>query len=184
MSSALADIVTPRLLLRLMGGDVIAMLLDGKLKEPATLLNAAIPEEILERPSSLKFTQVQLNKDSLYLPWSARAILLKDELKMVGLIRFHSSPDPVELHAYARDAIELGYRIFSAYRNNRYAAEALDAMMNWAQLHFGITSFVASVAPDNIASNRLISSFGFVRVGEAVDETDGIEYIFLRKAEG
>jgi RimJ/RimL family protein N-acetyltransferase len=160
------------------------LLLDGKQGEAGTILDAIIPDEILEWPSSLKFTLVQLNKDSSYLPWSARAIILKDERTMVGLIRFHSSPDPVELREYARDAVELGYRIFLAYRNNKYAAEALDAMVSWAQLHFGITSFVASVAPDNIPSNRLISSFGFVKVGEVLDETDGVEYVFLRKVTG
>jgi ribosomal-protein-alanine N-acetyltransferase len=182
MRSPLADIETSRLVLRLIGAEAITLLLDGKLTEAGVLLGAIIPEELLEKPGSLIYTQTQLNNDSTYLPWSARAIILKNEPNVIGLIRFHSSPDPVELHTWSRNAVELGYRIFSPHRRNKYAAEAVDAMMDWAELHFGINRFIASVAPGNIASNRLISSFGFARIGERVDEIDGIEYVFLKVA--
>ena len=41
-------------------------------------------------------------------------------------------------------------------------------------------AFVVSISPDNGPSLRLIERPGFVKVGEAVDEADGIEHVFVR----
>ena len=54
--------------------------------------------------------------------------------------------------------------------------------MAWAQTTFGVCRFVASVSPTNEPSLRLIARFGFQRVGEHIDEIDGIEHIFMRVA--
>jgi ribosomal-protein-alanine N-acetyltransferase len=100
---------------------------------------------------------------------------------MIGIIRFHSSPRPIEFPGRDGLAVEFGYRVFLTYRSNGYATEAVKAMMDWSQLHYGINKYLASVSPDNLISNRLISSFGFIKVGEVNDETDGIEYVFLKE---
>jgi len=175
------DIVTPRLLLRLMEGDVVDACLAGDLARAGKSLGVAIPGELLDKPSGLQFAQTRLTEDPLYRPWSMRAIILPDAIKMVGHVRFHSRPDPDDLHPYARSAVELGYQVFPAYRRRGYASEAVGAAMHWAQAAFGIHRFVASVAPDNKPSLALIGRFGFAKVGRQVDEVDGIEDVYLRE---
>jgi ribosomal-protein-alanine N-acetyltransferase len=179
MHIPLDDIITPRLILRLMNDDVIEACLAGNLRNAGRLLGASVPKELLEHTSSFKYGQQQLNSDPEYKPWSARAVILPEEQVMIGLIRFHSRPDPEYLHAYVRDAVELGYRIFKGYRRLNYATEAIKAMMTWAQTEFGVHKFVASVSPDNIPSLQLVTRMGFTKIGEAMDEVDGMEYVLL-----
>lgn len=173
------DIVTPRLILRVMSNEVIEACLAGNLRIAGRLLGASIPEDLLEHTSSFKYGQQQLNADPDYLPWSARALILPEEKVMIGLIRFHTRPDPEYLHTYVRDAVELGYRIFKNYRRLNYATEAIKAMMSWAQIEFGINKFVASVSPKNKPSLQLATRIGFTKIGEAIDDVDGMEYVLL-----
>src|ERR1700754_566146 len=167
------DIVTPRLLLRLMSNEVIEACLAGNLRSAGRLLGASIPKDLLEHTSSFKYNQQQLRDDPDYLPWSARAVILPEEKVMIGLIRFHTRPDPEYLHIYVRDAVELGYRIFKNYQRLNYATEAIKAMMTWAQTEFGVNKFVASVSPNNISSFQLVTRMGFTKIGEIMDDVDG-----------
>jgi len=59
-----------------------------------------------------------------------------------------------------------------------YAIEAVRSIFDWAHEHHGIRRFVASVAPDNEPSLRLIGQLGFRRIGEQLDPIDGLEYVF------
>ena len=111
-----------------------------------------------------------------------RAIVLPQDLTMIGHVRFHSSPDPKYLRRYARNAVEFGYYIFKEHRRQGYATEAVKAIIDWAQAEFGVHRFVASVSPDNQPSLRMIARCGFVRVGTELDEVDDIEQVFLRNA--
>ncbi len=181
MPAALADIVTPRLVLRLMGREGVEACLAGDLARAEQLLGARIPNVLLDYPSSLGFAKVRLDEDPQYQPWSFRAIILPDDRTMVGHIRFHSRPDPDDLQAYARDAVEFGYRVFPEYRRRGYAAEASDAVMNWARAMFGVRKFIVTVSPDNKPSQAVIARFGFVRIGQQMDEIDGIEDVYLRE---
>lgn len=178
-NTPLDDIITPRLILRLMSTDVIEACLAGNLRSAGNLLGAGIPKELLEHTSSFRYGQQQLDNDPDYLPWSARAIILPEEKVMIGMIRFHTRPDPEYLHTYVRDAVELGYRIFTGYRRLNYATEALKAMMTWAQSNFGVYKFVVSISPNNIPSLQLVKRLGFTKIGEAMDDVDDMEHIFL-----
>jgi ribosomal-protein-alanine N-acetyltransferase len=174
------DIVTGRLVLRLMEREVVDACLVGDLRSGEQLLGIAIPDELLDEPTSLRYAQAQLAADPQYRPWSIRAIVLQATRTMVGYIRFHSPPDPDYLRPLARSAVEFGYRIFSEHRRNRYATEAAGAAMGWAQATFGIGRFVVCVSPDNKPSLALISHFGFSNIGQHIDEIDGLEHIYLR----
>jgi RimJ/RimL family protein N-acetyltransferase len=174
-------ISTPRLVLRLMEGEVVEACLAGDLAHAGHLLGVAIPRELLDNPSSLKFAQARLAADPRYRPWSIRAIILAASQTMVGHIRFHSCPDPEDLRPYASAAIEFGYRVFPEHRRRGYATEAASAMMDFARAH-GVERFVVSVSPDNAPSLALIAHFGFARIGEHMDEVDGLEHIYLREA--
>jgi ribosomal-protein-alanine N-acetyltransferase len=181
MFDPLADIVTPRLILRLMPREAVDATLAGDVAGAAALLGASIPDDLLAHPSSLAFAKVQLDADPHYQPWSMRAIILPADRMMVGHVRFHSRPDPDDLHMFARDAVEFGYRIFPQYRRRGYAVEASGAAMEWARAAFGVRRFIASVSPDNTASLAVIARFGFARTGQQVDETDGVEDVYLRQ---
>ncbi|OWK71657.1 GNAT family N-acetyltransferase [Pedobacter sp. AJM] len=174
------DIVTSRLILRLMDKAVISNCLNKNLAEAAHLLKTQIPVELLDYPSSLQYALKQFEADESYLPWAARAIILPEANQMVGLVRFHSQPNPEYLKDYASHAVEFGYQIFKDYRKNGYATEAVIALMDWAKTTFGVVNFIASVSPDNKDSLKLISGLGFKKIGEVMDERDGLEYIFLK----
>jgi ribosomal-protein-alanine N-acetyltransferase len=75
MQSSCEDIVTPRVVLRLMGWEVIEAILCGDLDYAERILNLQIPQELLDNSSTLKYTRLELKRDSSYLPWSARAII-------------------------------------------------------------------------------------------------------------
>ena len=66
-----------------LAGDVAA--LEGR-------LGAMVPIDLLRDPAVLTYAQAELARDADYLPWSARAIILKHSMQMVGHIRFHSRP--------------------------------------------------------------------------------------------
>jgi ribosomal-protein-alanine N-acetyltransferase len=176
----LNDIQTPRLILRLMNEEVTTACLAGDLDSAALLLGVSIPNDLLHQPAGLECGREELAMDPHYRPWSMRAIILSQTRTMVGLTRFHSRPDPEYLHGYARDAVEVGYCIFTDYRRRGYATEAVRAFMRWAQSVFGTRRFIAAVSSDNQPSLRLIARFGFAQVGTEVDDHDGIELVFLR----
>jgi RimJ/RimL family protein N-acetyltransferase len=174
------DILTQRLVLRLLEREALEACLAGDLKRAGQLLGIAVPSDLLSNPTALKFAQTQLDADPRYQPWSVRAIIVADAETMVGHIRFHSRPDPDYLHPFARSAVEFGYRIFPEHRRRGYATEAINAAMDWARTAFGIGRFVVSVSPDNTPSLAVVARFGFVQVGQHVDEIDGIENVYLR----
>jgi RimJ/RimL family protein N-acetyltransferase len=175
------DILTPRLVLRLMNREVIDACLAGELQHAGHLLDAGIPGELMDEPTALRFAQAQLDADPHYRPWSVRAIVLPAARAMVGHIRFHSRPDPDYLRPFGRAAVEFGYQVFPGHRRHGYATEAAGAVMDWAQAAFGVGRFIVCVSPDNAPSLALIARFGFTRIGQHMDEIDGIEHIYLRE---
>ena len=173
------DIETARLLLRHIAPRAIQAGLSGDLGTMAQDLAATVPRDLLEKPDVLRYSQARLADDAHYLPWSARAIILRASMVMVGHVRFHSSPDPDYLRPYARGAVEFGYEVFAAHRRQGYAEEALLGLMQWARRTHDVGRFVASVSPDNLPSANLVTKLGFEKVGEQVDPVDGIEYVYL-----
>lgn len=176
------DIQASRLVLRLMSREIVEACLSGDLARASRLLGVAIPAELLEEPAALRFALKRLDDTPGYAPWSIRAMIHRQERRMVGHIRFHSTPDPDYLRPYARDAVEFGYHVFAGDRRQRYATEAVGAAMDWAEAAFGIRTFIVTVSPDNTPSLALIAGYGFRKIGEHMDEVDGLEHIFLREA--
>jgi ribosomal-protein-alanine N-acetyltransferase len=173
------DIRTPRLILRCISPDVIDLGLSGEWAQAQAQLGASIPDDLMEDPSVLQLGRDRLAADPAYGPWSPRAIILSDANAMIGHAGFHSRPDPTYLKPYAHGAVELGYTVFEAHRRRGFGAEAVAGLMAWAVGAHRIFRFVACVSPDNTPSLRLISRLGFTRIGEHMDEVDGLEHIFL-----
>ena len=179
MPEALDDITTPRLILRLLGPEVSNACLNSNLVTAQDLLHVAIPEEFLDKLSSLQHDRRQLEEDPGYKPWASRALILKNEMTMIGLIRFHGSPASHADKPYMKGAVELGYRIFSNYRRKGYAREAVYGMINWATEGFRVHRFIASISPENLPSLALVRSLGFIKIDEVIDEIDGIEHVYM-----
>jgi RimJ/RimL family protein N-acetyltransferase len=99
---------------------------------------------------------------------------------MVGHISFHhKAPDPFLL-AYSRCGAELGYTIEALYRRQGYATESALAMMAWARKQ-GVEDFFLTISPQNIPSIRLAEAMQYRKIGELIDEIDGIEYLYTSK---
>jgi [ribosomal protein S5]-alanine N-acetyltransferase len=65
--------------------------------------------------------------------------------------------------------VELGYGTVSEHRNRGYATEAAAALVGWALGQPGVERVVARLAPDNVASVRVLEKAGLTREGPAGD---------------
>jgi [ribosomal protein S5]-alanine N-acetyltransferase len=153
-------------------------MLERRLEEAEKLLDLRLPDqpadEALERFMSHRLGQVR--SDLAMQRWLARAIVLRvGERPMVGNVGFHGKPG---VNAAGNpEAVEIGYGIVPEHRRQGYATEAVGALLDWARGE-GIAHFVASVAPDNEPSLKIIRKLGFVRTGEHIDPEDGLEHVF------
>ena len=160
-------IATPRLDLVELDVDAHRALVAGRLDQIA---GASVPEDFAGGvPSALRIAQ--LEADPGELPWLVRAVVLRDEARVVGSAGFHTPP--------ADGRAELGYEICAGDRRRGFAREAVIGLMDWAAPRVGV--FRASIAPGNVASRALVEGLGFVRVGEQMDPVDGLEWVFERR---
>ena len=121
-----------------------------------------------------------IEADAEQHPWMYRALVRKHDHVMVGHISFHhKAPDPF-YSEYSHAAAELGYTIEVPYRQQGYAKESALAMMDWARMQ-GVTDFFLTISPQNVPSIKLAESMHYRKIGELIDETDGIEYLYTAK---
>ena len=176
-------IKTPRLTLRLMSEQFMQACLEKQVLEAETLLSASISPPWFEEMGFLAMRVEQLRQDPDYTIWGPRAVVLESAVldtgaRMIGHIGFHGTPNQPYLLEFVPDGIEFGYTIDEAYRRRGFAFEASLALMRWAALEQGIRRFVLSVSPNNAASQGLAAKLGFNKVGEHMDEIDGVEEVF------
>lgn len=140
-------------------------------------LGYSLPEGLLDSTDVMELRLKQLRDDPALQPWLLRAIVLRDQRVMVGHIGFHTGPGADYLQAIAPGAVEFGFTVYPPHQRQGYAREASVAVMRWAKETHGVTRFVLSIRPDNVPSQALAASFGFIRIGSHVDEVDGVEDI-------
>ncbi len=110
----------------------------------------------------------QVRKDPAWLPWSLRAIVVREPVRaMVGHPNFHGPSGINDLSTPG--AAEMGYTVAAAHRGMGYATEVAGAMIEWACAEHGVTLFISGVEPDNAASLRVNDKLGFTRTGDVVD---------------
>lgn len=115
----------------------------------------------------------QMREDPAAEQWLARAIVLREgpSRPMIGHAGFHGQP--------AEDgSVEMGYTVFTPWRGHGYATEAVRGLMCWAGETHGIRRFVLSISPNNAPSLGIARKLGFSRIGQHIDEEDGLEYVF------
>ncbi len=171
-------ISTPRLDLTPFTPDFLRASLAGDLDRAVRLLAARLPDSWPTYRDTFQQRLEQLASDPALQPWLLRGMILRETRELIGHIGFHTSPNPAYLAELAPGGIEFGYTVLEPFRRQGYAREAAGALMNWARDQHGITCFVVSIRPDNVPSLALASRFGFQRIGEQMDEIDGLEHIF------
>src|SRR4051794_10064437 len=172
MASVDDVIVTDRLELVPLTPSLLRAVAGGGLGEGERRLNApggagwqeGVPAE---------YRLAQLAADPGEQPWLVRAVLLRTPRRVVGSIGFHAPPND-------QGRVEVGYDIVAGERRQGYAREAMHALLDWAWATGQARACVASVSPDNAPSLALIRDFEFRRVGEQIDEIDGLEWVFER----
>ena len=174
------DILTPRLCLKWMSPQFLEVSINGDDLAELTL-GAKIHTDWYKEKGFMSMRLNDYKQNPEYLPWGPRAILLDSaflDSTMIGFIGFHTSPNPEYLKDYTSSGIEMGYTIFADYRQQGYASEAFQGLITWARQQ-GIKSFVLSISPNNQASLAMAKKFGFAKVGEHMDEKDGLEEVFV-----
>lgn len=144
----------------------------------AAEIGAAVPDWLADQLSDfVKYRLGQLNSDSGLQVWLGRALVVPDAAdgtygrRVIGSVGFHGPPDE-------SNRLEIGYSVDPAYRRHGFAREAIRTMFDWAHRTHGVDTFIASISPGNEPSLRLAAQFGFSKVGEQMDEIDGLEYVF------
>jgi RimJ/RimL family protein N-acetyltransferase len=144
-------------------------------------LDARLPEGWPPDPGVIRLRLDQLRGDPSLQPFVMRAMVLREEARVVGHIGFHSRPGPPYLDELAEGGIELGYTVYAPDRRRGFASEACTGLMDWAARVHGVRRFVVSIGPANRPSLALAKRLGFERVGSVVDESDGPEDVFVRE---
>jgi RimJ/RimL family protein N-acetyltransferase len=124
----------------------------------------------------LQLRVAQLEKDPSEQPWLYRAAVLRETGRVVGRAGFHAPPD-------GTGTVEIGYEVLPAQRRQGLAAEMAVGLLRWGAEH-GATACLASIRPDNTPSLALTQRLGFVRIGEQIDEIDGLEWVFRLPLDG
>jgi RimJ/RimL family protein N-acetyltransferase len=106
-------------------------------------------------------------------------MLLRNERRMIGRSA-STRPGEHYLDELAAGGWSSATRCSSTFRRLGYAREACTGLMDWAWRAHGVTRFVVSISPDNLASLALARGLGFVRVGSHIDDEDGPEDVFRR----
>ena len=72
--------------------------------------------------------------------------------------------------------VELGYGLREGYCGHGYMTEAVKAMTKWALGQEGVTRVEAETTPENKASQKVLTSAGFILTGETGEE--GPRFLF------
>jgi RimJ/RimL family protein N-acetyltransferase len=175
LSEDIPNIRTPRLELVSMSVPFMEALTAHDLAAASAEIGATVPAWMAtELENFLKYRLGQLRLDPSIRVWLGRVMVLTEAdgtRRAIGSIGFHGPPDE-------QGRLEVGYGVDARFRRQGYASESVKALFDWAHREHGITRFVASISPDNEASLNLTAAYGFRKVGEQMDEIDGLEYVF------
>ena len=113
----------------------------------------------------------QVDEDPASAAWVTGVIWDEERQLAVGRAGYHGPPD-------AAGMVEIGYAVDPTHRRRGYARAALEALLHRAANDPRVHTVRVTISPDNTASYRLASQYGFTRVGEQWDDEDGLEVIY------
>jgi RimJ/RimL family protein N-acetyltransferase len=166
----------PAVRLHRLDAGALQALVDGDLDRARAAAGVPLPEDFLADTWLWTLRLGQMLGEPDEAPWLVRAVLALEGPgagRVVGHAGFHGRPDD-------RGMVEVGYRVIPAFRRNGYAQAALAELLAYAAEH-GVRIARASISPGNDRSLRIARMFGFIEVGEQMDEIDGRELVFERR---
>lgn len=113
----------------------------------------------------------QVERDPASAAWVTGVIWDERQHVAVGRAGYHGPPD-------SSGMVEIGYAVDPAYRRRGYARAALEALLQRAAREPQVRTVRVSISPDNVASYRLASQYGFTEAGEQLDDEDGLEIVY------
>jgi ribosomal-protein-alanine N-acetyltransferase len=103
--------------------------------------------------------------------WTMSAVALDDEI--VGNAGFKGAPD-------RSGEVEIGYGILTARRRQGLAVAAAGLLLDRAAREPSVTSVLATIAPDNLASVGVVTKAGFRADGDRLHPRWGRQLVFRR----
>jgi GNAT superfamily N-acetyltransferase len=163
---------TPRLALLSLDSAAIELLLAGDEVAAGERLGCVLPDDLGRAAEGLLRLRLHdVRTAPAAQPWLLRIIALRGTpRRMVGFVGFHGPPD-------GAGRVEVGYEVLPEHRRRGYGLEATRGILEWARGQ-GASHFLASVSPDNAASQGLVGKLGFRRAGSQWNPIDGTELIF------
>ena len=164
-------IVTERLVLHTLPPALVALLAAADWEAArATEPPYDISEETFSADEHvLLLRHAQLANDPDEEPWLMRVAVMKGSRQVIGRVGFHQTPD-------ADGVVEIGYSVTPRFRRQGFAVEMAEGLIAWAAAR-GCSACLASARPDNEPSLATIAKLGFVKIGEQMDEIDGLEWV-------
>ena len=170
-------VVTPRLDLVVLTAPLVAALAAGDVTRAQRLAPFPLDERTFADDGHvLALRHAQLTIDPAQEPWLLHAAVLRDTGAVVGRVGFHAPPD-------ADGVVEIGYATSRELRGQGLAREMAVGLINWAA-GAGARTCLASIRPDNTPSLAIADRLGFQRIGEQIDDIDGLEWVFALLLDG
>jgi RimJ/RimL family protein N-acetyltransferase len=116
-----------------------------------------------------RYHQIQAKPDDA--TWVTRLVVLRNTNTVVGRAGFHAAPDE-------RGMVEVGYEIDPAHQRKGYGSAAIKIMLDVARSDPAVHVVRASVSPANAVSRGMVLQQGFSKVGEEMDDEDGLEEVY------
>jgi len=113
----------------------------------------------------------QIEADPRALAWVTGVIWDEDRRLAAGGAGFHEPPGDT-------GTVEIGYGVDPVHQRRGYARAALEVLLRRAAGEPAVRAVRVSISPDNTASRRLTAQYGFVAVGEQIDDQDGLEIVY------
>lgn len=168
-------VLSPRLALIALPGPVVDEVIGGGHRAFLELTGVGYPAGWpAEDRHVLGLRKLQISEGADFR-WLLRAVVTRSDPTKVGRIGFHGPPD-------AEGMVEIGYRIDSAFRRRGFGFECAGRLIEAAERLQAVSVVRASIAPDNEPSLRIAKRLGFRQIGEQIDEIDGLELVFERRA--
>jgi [ribosomal protein S5]-alanine N-acetyltransferase len=104
-----------------------------------------------------KYTDM-LKTDPSQLGYGVWLMIRTDDSTLVGDLAFGGKQE-------GEDTLEIGYEVLTPYRNQGYATEAVEALVNFAFTQLETLRIIAHTPEDNIASIRVVEKLGMQNVG-------------------
>jgi ribosomal-protein-alanine N-acetyltransferase len=124
----------------------------------AEIIDARVPEHWPgpDLAEALPFFIKEMEKNLSGLIWDG-VIIHKVDKVIIGDMGFMGGPD-------ATGTVEIGYSIIPEYRNQGYATEMAQALIQWAFQQQSIKVITASCLDDNIGSIKVLQKAGMSRL--------------------